>query len=429
MPSRHVNVRASAQEDGTSSAPPVPLCIANILDEGVGPLIEAMLEHFSGFLVLTLLLHLPILRLLIKGYRLNIFRRWMSYSDEEKLGCVVSLLDDEAYRWWNIVKRAQNVEMFDELVKRAKAVEETLIESPQYVVTKSSKRKFDGASGRPPKRGNDNHSSSRGTRHGHFGECHKLTEVGRGRGHGRLVGQRTVAHAVASQVESKGPTQVNAIRELKDKDTTNVIAATFTLQSTLLFSLVDSSSTYLYILSELACKLGIPVETIDLGMIVISSFGNCMVVNKVYHKCPIMIQWHVFSVDLIELSFYGFDVIIEIVVVGERPRFMPNVVSALKAEEIMGKGCKAYLAYVMNSLSKELRVQDICTIKDFPDMFPEDLLGFPPKRKVDFGIKLYPGSTPMFIVLYYMAPQELNELKVQLQELLDRRFIRPSVSS
>ncbi|KAK5825404.1 hypothetical protein PVK06_020234 [Gossypium arboreum] len=61
---------------------------------------------------------------------------------------------------------SKNVEMFDELVKRAKAVEETLIESPQYVVTKSSKRKFDGASGRPPKRGNDNHSSSRGTRHG-----------------------------------------------------------------------------------------------------------------------------------------------------------------------------------------------------------------------------------------------------------------------
>ncbi|XP_052490782.1 uncharacterized protein LOC128043029 [Gossypium raimondii] len=113
-----------------------------------------------------------------------------------------------------------------------------------------------------------------------------------------------------------------------------------------------------------------------------------------------MIQVHVFPVHLMELPFYRFDVILgmdwliehkakvkfetkritlrnsdglEIIVVGERTRFMSNVVLGMKVEKLMGKGCEAYLAYVMNSLSKELRVQDIHTVKDFPDVFPEEL--------------------------------------------------------
>ena len=61
-------------------------------------------------------------------------------------------------------------------------------------------------------------------------------------------------------------------------------------------------------------------------------------------------------------------------------------------------------------------------------MFSEELLGSPPIREVEFGIELVPGTTPISIAPYRMAPTELKELKVQLQELTDKGFARPSFS-
>ncbi|KAA0036176.1 gag-protease polyprotein [Cucumis melo var. makuwa] len=63
-----------------------------------------------------------------------------------------------------------------------------------------------------------------------------------------------------------------------------------------------------------------------------------------------------------------------------------------------------------------------------PDVFPDELPGLPPPREIDFGIELEPDTAPISRVPYRMAPAELKELKVQLQELLNKGFIRPSVS-
>ena len=61
-------------------------------------------------------------------------------------------------------------------------------------------------------------------------------------------------------------------------------------------------------------------------------------------------------------------------------------------------------------------------VSEYPDVFPEELPGLPPIREVEFGIELVPGTTPISIALYRMAPTELKELKAQLQELTDRGF-------
>ena len=61
-------------------------------------------------------------------------------------------------------------------------------------------------------------------------------------------------------------------------------------------------------------------------------------------------------------------------------------------------------------------------------MFPNKLLGIGPDSEVEFAIELLPGTTPISIAPYRMAPLELRELKVQLQDLLDKLFIQPSVS-
>ena len=64
----------------------------------------------------------------------------------------------------------------------------------------------------------------------------------------------------------------------------------------------------------------------------------------------------------------------------------------------------------------------------FSEVFPEDLPGVPPKRKIDFGIDLLPDTQPISIPPYRMAPAELKELKEQLKDLLYKGVIRPSIS-
>ncbi|KAA3487841.1 Retrotransposon protein [Gossypium australe] len=128
--------------------------------------------------------------------------------------------------------------------------------------------------------------------------------------------------------------------------------------------------------SELICELGIPVGIIDKGITVTSSFGESVLVNRVYH----------FEVKRVTLrSGEG----VEIVVVGERAQFLSNMVSKIRAEKIWVKTAK---------------------------------------MRVEFDIELYHGSSPMSITPYRMTPRELKELNIQLQELLDRGYIRPSVS-
>ena len=77
---------------------------------------------------------------------------------------------------------------------------------------------------------------------------------------------------------------------------------------------------------------------------------------------------------------------------------------------------------------KVSNVQDIPTICDFPDVFPDELPGLPPEREVEFTIDVPPGIAPVSIAPYKMAPTELKELKTQLQELYDKGFIHPSIS-
>ncbi|GJV93184.1 putative reverse transcriptase domain-containing protein [Tanacetum coccineum] len=72
--------------------------------------------------------------------------------------------------------------------------------------------------------------------------------------------------------------------------------------------------------------------------------------------------------------------------------------------------------------------EDVPTIRDFSEVFPEDLPGLPPIRQVEFQIDLVPGVAPVARAPYRLAPSEMEELSTQLQELSDKGFIRPSSS-
>ncbi|KAM1404680.1 hypothetical protein ACFX2I_013142 [Malus domestica] len=100
----------------------------------------------------------------------------------------------------------------------------------------------------------------------------------------------------------------------------------------------------------------------------------------------------------------------------------------MKAKRLLSKGCQGYLAYVVLNDDAPSNVEDVYVVRYFPDVFPEDLPGLPPDRDVEFVIDLLPGTNPIFLTSYKMAPAELRELKVQLQELVDKGFIQPSTS-
>ena len=118
----------------------------------------------------------------------------------------------------------------------------------------------------------------------------------------------------------------------------------------------------------------------------------------------------------------------KIVFIGERMNHLSNVISTAIARKMVRKGCEAYLAYVIDTVKARPSVFDIPTVSDFLDVFPEEFPGLPPQREIEFAIDVVPGATPASVTPYRMTPLELKELKLQLQELLEKGFIQPSVS-
>ncbi|KAA3470995.1 Retrotransposon protein [Gossypium australe] len=92
----------------------------------------------------------------------------------------------------------------------------------------------------------------------------------------------------------------------------------------------------------------------------------------------------------------------------------------MSAQKCMRKGCEAYLAYIMNTKESELKIESVLIVSEYSDVFSEELPGLPPIREIEFGIDLVPGTSPISIAPYRMAPTKLKELKVQLQELTDK---------
>jgi hypothetical protein len=81
-----------------------------------------------------------------------------------------------------------------------------------------------------------------------------------------------------------------------------------------------------------------------------------------------------------------------------------------------------------SSVAITSQLEEIPVVREFADVFPDELTVMPPDRDVEFVIELQPGTAPISKRPYRMPPKELAELKTQLQELLDKGYIRPSSS-
>lgn len=104
------------------------------------------------------------------------------------------------------------------------------------------------------------------------------------------------------------------------------------------------------------------------------------------------------------------------------------IISSLEACKRIAEGDRGFLAYIQEIAQGTSRPDQIAVVSEFLDFFPEDLPGMPPQREVEFGIELMPGTGPESSAPYRKAPLELTELKKELEELLQKGFIRHSTS-
>ncbi|KAL0544043.1 hypothetical protein IC582_019154 [Cucumis melo] len=219
--------------------------------------------------------------------------------------------------------------------------------------------------------------------------------------------------------------------------------------------LFDSGSSHSFISSAFVSHARLEVEPLHHVLSVSTPSGECMLSKEKVKACQIEIAGHVIEVTLIVLDMLDFDVILgmdwlaanhasidcsrkevtfnppslaSFKFKGGGSKSLPQVISAIRASKLLSQGTWGILASVVDTREADVSLSSEPVVRDYPDVFPEELPGLPPHREVEFAIELELGTVPISRAPYRMAPAELKELKVQLQELLDKGFIRPSVS-
>jgi hypothetical protein len=103
-------------------------------------------------------------------------------------------------------------------------------------------------------------------------------------------------------------------------------------------------------------------------------------------------------------------------------------IASLRLKKFYRKGCQIFEAHMKETpKDKVSNIEDYAVLKEFEDMFKE-ILGLPPKRYIDFSINLMPGAAPVSKTPYRMSTLGLKELQMQLEDLLKKGYIHPSVS-
>ncbi|GKC85735.1 putative reverse transcriptase domain-containing protein, partial [Tanacetum coccineum] len=242
----------------------------------------------------------------------------------------------------------------------------------------------------------------------------------------------------------------------------NVVMGTFLFNNHYASILFDLGADRSFVSSTFSTLLDITPDTLDVSYAVKLADGRISETNIMLRGCTLGLLGHPFNIDLMPVELGSFDVIIDmdwlanhhaVIVCDEKIMRIPygdellivqgdrsnkgkksklSIISCTKTQKYIKKGCLIFMAHVTKKenedKSEEKRLEDVPTVRDFPEVFPKDLPGLLPKRQVEFQIDLVPGAAPVARASYRLAPSELQELSTQLQEFSDKGFIRPSSS-
>ncbi|GJW59966.1 putative reverse transcriptase domain-containing protein [Tanacetum coccineum] len=166
------------------------------------------------------------------------------------------------------------------------------------------------------------------------------------------------------------------------------------------------------------------VEALPDPKVVTLADGKKVEVDRIIRDCKLELENSLFSINLIPLGHGSFDLIMgmdwlsqnkAVIVCHEKVVEIPLEGSGIL--RVQGERTLGAAKALMNAKVDEPKLSDISVVRDFVDVFPEDLSGLPPQRQVEFRIDLVLGATPVAKSPYRLAPSEMQELSGQLQEL------------
>ncbi|GJT38257.1 putative reverse transcriptase domain-containing protein [Tanacetum coccineum] len=249
--------------------------------------------------------------------------------------------------------------------------------------------------------------------------------------------------------------RVFALTQDQAANATGTITGALFIFGRAVFVLFDTGATHSVISTKFASCLTMTPVPLDHVLCISTPMKDSARITHVYRDLPLQFNDKIRSVNALPLDMCEFDIILgmdwlsahhatidchsrrvifgnihtpEFIYHGSLPGKSMKIISALEARTLLSHGCEGFLANIHDTTSDVSSIHDQPIVSEFQDVFPEELPGIPPIRDVEFNIELIPGAEPISKAPYRMAPIELKELKDQLQELLERGFIRPSVS-
>ncbi|GJU39324.1 putative reverse transcriptase domain-containing protein [Tanacetum coccineum] len=207
----------------------------------------------------------------------------------------------------------------------------------------------------------------------------------------------------------------------------NIVTGTFTLNNHYATTLFDSDVDYSFVSTTFIPLLGI--EPGDLGFSYeIEIAGGQLVENdKVIKGCKLEIEGHVFDINLIPFRSGSFDVIIGMdwlsnhkaeIICHEKVVRIP--LPDDKVLRVIRERPEEKMRYLRSAKTKEQKQEEIMVVRDYPEVFPDDLPGLPPIWEIEFRIELVPGAIHVAKSPYRLAPSKMEELSGQLKELQDK---------
>ena len=219
--------------------------------------------------------------------------------------------------------------------------------------------------------------------------------------------------------------------------------------------LFDPGATHSFISASFASMLDIEFVPLHCSLCVETPMGGKVETKWVCHACVLYIGGLEVTMDLVLLDISSFDVIVGMDWLTRHHAVLDCYLKKVTFQTSSGsymsfygdrrltfiplirnlddkwsrKDGRHYFLFNLKGEGKKMTTIDcIPMVCEFADVFPKELPCLPPHREMDFSIELYPGTDPISIAPYRMAPVELKELNIQLQELQTKGFIRPSTS-
>ena len=174
------------------------------------------------------------------------------------------------------------------------------------------------------------------------------------------------------------------------------------------YVLIDPGATHSFIYVKFIAQVNIEIQPIDCSMVVSLPTGYSLIADRVYMGCRVIIEGHEFRANLVLLDIQDFDVILgmdwlsrhhatmdcyrkevkfcrpgepEITFCGVRKILSSSMMSVMMAGKMLRKSYSGYLAYVVEVREDDVRLEDILVVREFSDVFPDDLPGLPQRER------------------------------------------------